>query len=142
MTPVIWAVYHGQLAICKRLVAANCSLDVVGRINHNHNRHFATAFHCAVLLEHFNIAEFLLLADYDLRFEKYLVTNDGVPDTLVKNYEFWGELCDIVKNVRSLCEMCRRVIRKQVGVDICNKVDQLPIPARFKQYIIMTDLTS
>lgn len=89
---------------------------------------------------HFQIAELIVIAGYNLQEEAYLFTDDDqVPDTLLCNIDFWMWLCQFTKNPMPLLLQCRRSIHRCLGKQTVHSVDGLPLPPRLRDFILLKD---
>lgn len=69
-----------------------------------------------------------------------LYANDCLRQQLIRYPLIEKILCDEVKRVKSLKEVCRLSIRKSLDQRLINKVNKLPLPTQLKDYILMKDM--
>ena len=89
----------------------------------------------------FEIAELLVMAGYALQEETYLFTDDAdVPETLLCNFEFWKWLFEFTRNPVPLMLQCRRCIHRCLGKQTVHKVNELALPARMRDFLLLKDI--
>ena len=93
-------------------------------------------FRCALELSHFEIARLLINSGYDITREKYLWTNENLPQSLVQNFDFWLELQIIMSQPTPLKELTRRILRKLLGHKIQSHLEELCLPPFIKKILL------
>ncbi len=94
------------------------------------------AFRCALELGHLEIARLLVHAGYDVTKEKYLWTNENLPQSLVLNFDFWLELQRLISQPTPLKELSRRLLRRNLGYKIRIHLDEINLPPFIKRILL------
>ncbi len=137
MPALLLAAQKNHVEVAQLLLGANCNMYMAGKVKYGQDCYCITPFKYAIMLEYWRFAEVMVMAGYDLTKEKYLLTNEDVPQTLVLNFDFWGWLIQSINNPRTLKTLCRNKVRHLIGRMSDAKVEMLPLPKRLQSMLML-----
>ncbi|XP_045184795.1 ankyrin-3-like [Mercenaria mercenaria] len=145
-TPLWNAVYKGQKEVVKLLIKKNVKLEVasIGTNQHSHTDDVVhvyatpkTPLWVALERKHSDIALLLVSAGYNIFSEQWLISGN-FPE------HFDERLCNLltqyVHSPPKLIAVCRNYYRKNFGLDVIARVQQMDIPVTLKKYLTLADL--
>ncbi len=121
----------------KELLSVNPRLDIEGllKLEAGAGIRKLNPFQCSLYCGHPEIAQMLVQAGHDLTQEKYLWTNEDLPEYLVQDVDLWLLLQEIISQPLPLLEIIRRYLRKMFGFQIHDKLKAVTLPPVLKMYL-------
>ena len=137
ITPLLIATKKNHIEIVKELLASNPRLDIEGllKLEAGAGIRRLNPFQCSLNCGHPELTRMLVQAGHDLTLEKYLWTNEDLPEYLVQDVDLWLWLQEIISQPLPLLEIIRRYLRKLLGFQICYKLKSITLPSALKLYL-------
>ena len=142
MTPLLIATKKRYVDIVKELLQANAQLDIAGllKLKPGAGMRRMNPFLCSLLQGYPEIARMLIKCGHNLTGDKYLWTNENVPEYLTLDVEFWLWLQELISQPITLMETVKIYLRKYMGYNITRTMTHLNLPAALKKYVLCADL--
>ncbi len=140
MTALLIATRRGHTDIVTKLLTVNPSLDISGflKFESGETTKKLNPFQCSLYCAQPEITRILVQGGHDLTQEKYLWTNEDLPEYLVQDVDLWLWLQEIISQPLPLLEIIRRYLRKLFGYKIQLKLDDTMLPTYLKSYLLET----
>ena len=138
-SPLFYAVTHNREHVVKQLLLANADPNASGYIAAK-LRNF-TVFEYAAEKAYFCISQMLVLSGCNTTSIVYKWVNQGFyPESIQNNRNYRDWFNSVCFSTLPLSQLCRTVIRNQLGQDVVKKVHTLPMPKKLKNFLHLKDI--
>ena len=133
LTPLQLGVMKGHQVMCRLLIEYNVNVNAPNPVTHR------SGLYQAVNKGFLQTAKYIVEGGADLWRESWLY-NGSYSKFVQPDTEMAAWLKQLTEQPQSLKHLCRTRIRKNVGVDIENKIGKMQYPELLKQYILLKDV--
>ena len=136
-SPLFRAITKCRTEALRELIRSGCDVNMLGM---NDEGEFMTAFELALSMYHIDYCKMLLAADFKLQMINREVLEQGMIMLCARDEGTFMWLCRVMRTPPLLSELCRGVIRQQLGRRVATDLDQLPLPPTIRSFVNLQEL--